>query len=42
MLKIRHITKSGEVEKIDGYIVKMNDAKAVYHLIDKINRRVTK
>ena len=41
-MKIRHITKNGEVEKIDGHIVKISDAKAVYHLLEKLNRRIVK
>jgi len=38
-LKIIHITKKGKVDKIDGHVVKMSDAKAVYNLIEKMNKR---
>lgn len=41
-LKIRHILKNGkEVQKIDGFIVKLEDAKAVYLLISKLGGRKT-
>lgn len=41
-MRIIHITKNGKVDKIDGHVVKKNEAVAVYHLIEKLNRRVKK
>ena len=36
---ITHVLKDGTVVKdIDGHVVKMEDARGVYALIDKMNR----
>lgn len=38
-MSVIHVLKNGSiVNDISGYVVKMNDAKSVYQLIDRINR----
>lgn len=39
---IRHVMKDGTVRQdITGYVVKMDQAKGVYSLLDMINRKQT-
>ena len=39
-MRIRHITRDGVIRTdITGHVVRMSEAKTVYNLMDRINRR---
>ena len=39
-MRVRHFNKNGVImTDIDGHIVKRSDAKQVYNLIEKLNKR---
>lgn len=40
---VLHVLKDGTVlHDIDGHVVKVNDARFIYSLIDKMNQRTTR